>query len=89
MQVELAILNHKIKDSNAIDLMILHHERKDSKENLVSSFTSWEKKIQMQIELVISHSTFHERMYTHIIMCNLKKTWEEFLVCDHSKIYGN
>jgi hypothetical protein len=33
MQVELAILNDKIKDSNAIDLMILHHERKDSNAN--------------------------------------------------------
>jgi hypothetical protein len=43
----------------------------------------------MQIELVISHSTFHERMYTHIIMSNLKKTWDEFLVYDHSKIYEN
>lgn len=61
MQVEFAILNHKIKDSNAIDLMILHHERKDSNENLVSGFTSWEKEIQMQIELVISHSTFSRK----------------------------
>jgi hypothetical protein len=69
MQVEFAILNHKIKDLNAIDLMILHHERKDSNANLVSDLTSWEKKIQMQIELVISQFNFSRKnVCTHIIL---------------------
>ncbi len=46
------------------------------------------KRIQMQIELIISHLTFHEG-HLHIIMWNLKKTWEEFWICDFTKIYGN
>jgi hypothetical protein len=74
MQVELAILNHKMKDSNAIDFMILHLKENIQMQIWLVVSHHEKKKTQMQIELVISHSTFHERMYTHIIMSNLKKT---------------
>jgi hypothetical protein len=46
------------------------------------------KRIQMKIELVISHLTFHEGCL-HLIMWNLKKIWEEFSICELTKIYGN
>jgi len=66
MQLSKAIVHVK-KDLNAswVSNFESQDKRFKCKFSLVSDFTPWEKKIQMQIELVISHSTFHQRMYSY------------------------